>query len=75
MMLKQTGVQIELLSDIDQILFIENSIRGGLSFINQRYARRHKTQKRNVELHYVDGGEKMSCIVHSDFIAFFSHSE
>ena len=55
MMLKLTGVSIELMSDIDQILFIERSIRGGLSFICQRYARRHVTQKRTVGLEYIDG--------------------
>jgi hypothetical protein len=38
MMLKKTGVQLELLSDIDQILMIEKSIRGGNSFVSRRYA-------------------------------------
>ena len=36
-MLRSTKVEIELLTDIDQILFIENNIRGGVSFINQRH--------------------------------------
>ena len=36
-MLKQTGVRIECLSDIDMILFLEGAIRGGVSFINQRH--------------------------------------
>jgi hypothetical protein len=36
-MLKSTGVQIELLTDIDKIMFVEQNIRGGMSYINQRF--------------------------------------
>jgi hypothetical protein len=39
MMLKSTKVEIELLTDVDQILFVEQNIRGGMSYINQRYCR------------------------------------
>ena len=38
-MLRSTEVEIELLTDIDKILFIENNIRGGVSFINQRHCK------------------------------------
>ena len=37
--LKMTGVTLELMTDIDQILFVEAGIRGGISYIANRYAR------------------------------------
>ena len=35
--LRCTGVQLELLTDIDQHLFIENGLRGGISMISHRH--------------------------------------
>ena len=38
-MLKMTGVELELISDIDMHLFIERGMCGGISYIVQRYCR------------------------------------
>jgi len=36
--LKMTGVRLQLFSEPEMHLFIENSIRGGVSVISRRYA-------------------------------------
>ena len=38
-MLKMTGVELELISDIDTNLFIEKGMRGGISYIAKRYSK------------------------------------
>lgn len=47
-MLKTTGCCIGLPTDIDQVHFIESSIRGGLSFINTRYKRASATGEASI---------------------------
>ena len=37
-LLKKTGVELELLTDYDQHLFIEKGMRGGISMVSKRYA-------------------------------------
>ena len=36
--LKMTKIELELLCDPDKFLFVENSIRGGVSVVNHRHA-------------------------------------
>lgn len=55
MMLKYTGITLQLMTNIDQILFIENAIRGGLSFIAQRYAKEDTTGPDYTYIEYIDG--------------------
>ena len=38
-MLRMTGISLELITDIDQQLFIEKGMRGGISYIAYRHAR------------------------------------
>ena len=38
-MLKETQAQLELITDIDMLVFIEGSLRGGLSYVNERYVK------------------------------------
>ena len=38
-MLKMTGINLELLSDVDKLLMVEKGIRGGISIISNRYGK------------------------------------
>ena len=38
-MLKMTGIELELISDIDTHLFIEKGMRGGISYIAKRHSK------------------------------------
>ena len=38
-MLKMTGVELELISDIDMHLFTEKGMRGGISYIAKRHSK------------------------------------
>ena len=58
---KMTDVELDLLTDIDQHLLIEEEIRGGVAMISHRYARtnapgmgNYNTSKRNSHIMYLD---------------------
>ena len=38
-MFKMTGIELEVISDIDMHLFIEKGMRGGISYITKRYSK------------------------------------
>ena len=59
--LKMTDVELDLLTDTDKHLFIEEGIRAGVAKINHRYARantlgkeNYDTSKRNSYIMYLD---------------------
>ena len=54
-MLKLTKVEIELMTDPDMLLFFEQSIRGGVSFINQRHCKVKEKEDDHVDMIYIDG--------------------
>ena len=41
-MLKMIGIELELISDIDIYFFVENGMRGGISYITKRYSSGNK---------------------------------
>ena len=78
-MLKHTNVNLELLTDIDMVLFVERGIRGGLSQCSKRYSKanhkylqEHDTTKPNNFIMYFDinnqyGWAMSQSLPHGDF--------
>ena len=48
-MLKMTGINLELITDIDKQLFIEKGLRGGISYIAHRHAEANNKYTRNYD--------------------------
>ena len=49
-MLKMTGVKLEKISDIDKYLFIEKGLRGGITYIDKRYAKANNKYMNDYDL-------------------------
>ena len=60
-LLKKTGVELELLTDYDQHLFIEKGLRGGISMASKRHARAN-----NSLVEGYDPGQPSSHILYLD---------
>ena len=60
-MLKMTRINLELITDIDQQLFIEKEMRGGISYIAHRHAKANNKYKKNY-----NEGEDSSYIMYLD---------
>ena len=54
-LLKMTGIELELISDIDMLLFIEKGMREGISYIAKRYS------KGNKYIVYLDANNLYGC--------------
>lgn len=66
--LKTTGTVLDLLSDPEQILFIQENIRGGLSFVNMRYAEKTKhTNLMIIDQNNLYGHSQCQLLPHSNY--------
>ena len=62
--LKKTGVELELLADIDMLLMVENGIRGRICHAIHRYAKKNKYMNnydKNIESSWMGNVSKTSC--------------
>ena len=67
-MLKMSGVYLDLITDIDQQLFIEKGMRGGISYIahrhakaNNKYMKDYDPQKESSYIMYLDANNLYGC--------------
>ena len=59
--LKMTGIELELISDIDMHLFIQKGMRGGISYIAKRYS-----IAKNKYIKCYDSSEESKYIIYFD---------
>ena len=69
-MLKMTGVELELISDIEMHLFIEQGMRGIISYITKRYSKankkcmeNHDSSEESVYTIYLDANNLYGCAI------------
>ena len=60
-MLKMTGVELELISDIYMYLFIEKGMRGGICYIAERHSKAN-----NKYMECYDSSKESICITYLD---------
>ena len=60
-MLKMTGIELDLIHDLDMHLFIEKGMRGGISYIakrhsktNNKYMESYDDYKESIYISYLD---------------------
>ena len=65
---KKTGVKLELLTDIDMLLMIENSIRGGMcqaiyrhAKANNKYMKNYDKNQESSHFEYLDANDLYGC--------------
>ena len=63
-MLKMTGVELDLINDIDMHLFIEKGMRGGISYIAKRHSKANNKYMKD------DDGSECNSIEESVFIMY-----
>lgn len=53
-MLRHTKIQLDLIDDVDMLLFLERGIRGGVSYSAERYAETSRENDNETGIAYVD---------------------
>ena len=67
---KETGVKLELLTDIDMLLMVEKGVRGGICYIIHRYAKANNEYMNNYDRNIIS-----SHLIYLDLCMdiFFTH--